>query len=157
MANFVYNTAAKEIFDQSLDLLVDTIKVGLSTSTHTADRDDDTLDDGTASDFSSGELSGTGYTAGFNGAGRKTLASKAIVVDKTNDRAEFDAADLTWTGLAGAAGTIANIELFKEITNDASSRAIAHIDTGTGLPLIPNGGDVTVAWNAEGIIQLRTT
>lgn len=153
MANFVYNTAAGDMWQDIIDLLNDTIKAGLSSSTHTADRDDDFLDDGTGSDFQSGELSGTGYTAGFGGAGRKTLASKTITVDKTNDRAEFDCADLTWTGIN--AGTPNKLTVLKEITNDAASKAIANIDDG-GFPVTTNGGDLTVQVNAEGLIQLST-
>jgi hypothetical protein len=153
MASFVYNTAAGDMWQDVVDLLNDVIKVGLSTSVHTVDRDDDFLDDGTASDFSSGELTGTGYAAGFGGAGRKTLASKTITVDKTNDRAEFDAADLTWTAIN--AGTAAQATVLKEITNDPASKLIANIDTG-GFPVVTNGGDLTITWNAEGILQLST-
>jgi hypothetical protein len=152
-ASFVYNTAAGDMWQDIVDLINDTIKVGLSTSVHTVDRDDDFLDDGTASDFSSGELTGTGYTAGFGGAGRKTLASKTITVDKTNDRAEFDAADVTWTAIT--AGTAAQATLLKEITNDAASKLIANVDTG-GFPVVTNGGDLTIQWNVEGVLQLST-
>ena len=32
---------------------------------------------------------------------------------------------------------------------------IAYIDTGvTGLPVTPNGGNITVTWNASGIFKL---
>lgn len=152
-ASFVYNTAASDMWQDIIDLLNDTIKMGLSTSVHTVDRDDDFLDDGTASDFSSGELSGTGYVAGFGGAGRKTLGSKTITADKTNDRAEFDCADVTWTAIN--AGTAAQATVMKEITNDPASKLIANIDTG-GFPVVTNGGDLTFQVNAEGLIQLST-
>lgn len=152
-ASFVYNTAAGDMWQDIIDLLNDTIKLGLSTSVHTVDRDDDFLDDGGASDFSSGELSGTGYVAGFGNSGRKTLASKTITVDKTNDRAEFDCADVTWTAIN--AGTAAQATVLKEITNDAASKVIANIDTG-GFPVVTNGGDITIQVNAEGLIQLST-
>lgn len=155
MANFVANTAGGEMWRGSstaLDLINDTIKMGLSSSTHTVDRDDDLLDDGTSSDFSSGELSGTGYAAGFGGAGRKTLASKTMTIDKANDRTEFDCADVTWTAIN--AGTAAQATIMKEITNDGASRYIANIDSG--FPVVSNGGDVTLQVNAEGLIQLST-
>lgn len=153
MASFIYNTAAGDMWQDIIDLINDTIKVGLSTSTHTADRDDDFLDDGSGSDFQSGELTGTGYTAGFGGAGRKTLASKSITVDKTNDRAEFTCAVVTWSAIN--AGTAAQATVMKEITNDAASKCIANIDTG-GFPVVTNGGDLTLTPNAEGLLQLRT-
>lgn len=153
MASFHYNEAAKKVYDQTLDMLVDTIKVGLSTSVHVPIRDNDFLDEGGADDFIDGELSGTGYASGFGNSGRKTLASKTIVMDKPNDRAEFDAADVTWTSID--AGTAAQGTLLKEITNDAASLTIVNIDTG-GFPITTNGGDLTMQWNAEGISQLST-
>lgn len=153
MASFVYNQAAVDMWTAVIDLLANTIKVGLSTSTHVPNRDDDFLDIAGSTDFTAGELTGTGYTAGFGGAGRKTLASKAIAVDKTNDRAEFDAADVTWTAIS--AGTAAQLTIMKEITNDAASKTIANVDTG-GFPVVTNGGDLTVQWNTETIIQLST-
>jgi hypothetical protein len=34
-------------------------------------------------------------------------------------------------------------------------RLFAYIDTGvTGLPVVTNGGDITITWNASGIVQL---
>ena len=152
-ASWVYNTAAGDMWQDVIDLLNDTIKMGLSTSTHVPNRDDDFLDIAGTTDFTAGELTGTGYTAGFGGAGRKTLASKTITVDKTNDRAEFDCADVTWTAIN--AGTAAQATVLKEITNDAASKTISNIDTG-GFPVVTNGGDLTLAVNAEGLIQLST-
>jgi hypothetical protein len=36
-----------------------------------------------------------------------------------------------------------------------TSRLVAYIDTGvTGLPVTPNGGDITITWNASGIFAL---
>lgn len=153
MADFHYNEAAKKVYDQTLDMLVDVIKVGLSTSVHVPIRNDDFLDESGADDFIDGELSGTGYTAGFGNSGRRTLVSKSIVVDKPNDRAEFTAANLTWTSID--AGTAAQATVLKEITNDAASITIANIDSG-GFPIVTNGGDLSINWDAEGIIQLAT-
>lgn len=148
MASFVYGPSAEKIIEQSLDLLVDTIKVGLSNSTHVPDKDDEFLDNGGADDFIDGELSGTGYTSGFGNSGRTALGSKTVVYDTANDRVEFDAANTTWTGID--AGTIEHATLLKEITNDAASPCIAEVDVATQAT---NGGDITIQWNAEGIIQ----
>jgi hypothetical protein len=159
MASFVTNIAADRIWDGTDDWLTDTIKVGLSTSVHVPNRDDDFLDEAGADDFVDGELSGTGYTAGFGGAGRKTLTGKSVVVDDPNDRAEFDAADLLpastgWPGLN--AGTIAQIVPLKEVTADTDSPPLMNIDNAPELPLVTNGGNVGITWNAEGVGQLRT-
>jgi hypothetical protein len=153
MASFVYGLAAELIVEQSLDYLANTIKTGLSNTTHVPNKDDQFLDDVGADDFIDGELSGTGYTAGFGAAGRGAddgqLLSKTVVYDTANDRVELDAADTVWTGIN--AGTIAQVTLLKEITNDAASVVIANVDVAD---TVTNGGDITIQWDAEGIIQL---
>ena len=149
MASFMYGLASELIVEQSLDFLVDTIKVGLSTSVHVPNKDDQFLDDAGADDFIDGELSGTGYVAGFGNSGRRTLASKTVVYDTANDRVELDAADTVFTAIN--AGTIEHASLLKEITNDAASPIIVEVDIATQAT---NGGDVTIQWNAEGIAQL---
>lgn len=156
MASFAMNRAVKDIVsnDTTLDLLDDTIKAVLVTSTYTPNRDDDVIDAGTGSDVQSGELSGTGYTGGFAGSGRKTLASKTVTESDANDRAEFTAAAITWTAIN--AGTIAGMVLVKEITNDTSSRVIAFLDSSS-FPLVTNGGDVTITPASAGLIQFSTT
>lgn len=154
MADFLYNTGSVRLWDtlQPLDLIVDTVKVMLVTSSYVANRDNDFIEEG-ANDANEHEITGTGYTAGFGGAGRLTLASKTITVDKTNDRGEFDCANLVWTAIN--AGTPSQMLVISEITNDLASPLIAHVDSG-GFPIVTNGGDLTVTINAEGLIQLST-
>jgi len=96
------------------------------------------------------EIAVSGYTGGFGGAGRKTLASRTLVADDSNDRGVFDAADVTWTAL-GAGDTIAFVVLFKELTSDALSPLIAVFDV-TDTPT--NGGDITIQWSSNGLITL---
>lgn len=156
MADFVYGRAALKMIlgsgvTPTIDLLNDTIKVGLSTSTHVENKDDTFLADGGADDFDDGELSGSGYVAGFGNSGRKTIGSKTLAYDAANDRVEFDGADQTWSAIN--AGTAAQATLLREVTNDAGSPPIANIDSG-GFPVVTNGGDLTIQWNAEGIIHL---
>jgi len=157
MADFLYNTGSNDLWDttQPVDLIVDTIRVMLCTSSYVANRDNDLVDAGGANDPIDEELTGTGYTAGHGNSGRKTLASKTITVDKPNDRTEFDAADVVWTSIS--AGTASQALVHKEgSADDTTARLICHIDTG-GFPIVTNGGDLTITWNAEGIFQLRTT
>ena len=149
MASFAYGLAMELVVEQSLDLLVDVIKVGLSDATHVPNKDDQFNDDAGTDDFIDGELSGTGYTGGFGGSGRMTLGSKTVVYDTANDRVEFDAADTVW--MAINAGTIVQATLMKEITNDAASPVIVNVDVAD---TVTNGGDITIQWNSEGILQL---
>ncbi len=113
MASLVYNTAKKEIMDGTIDLGVDVIKVMLVTSSYVANADHLFVDEAGANDPIDHELTGTGYVAGFAGAGRKTLASKTFTADLANDRAEFDVADVVWTAIT--AGTAAAFIVYKHL------------------------------------------
>ena len=115
MASGWYNSGKRDIFDNTIDLDGDTIKMMLVDDTYTPDADHDFVDDVVGD-----ELSGSGYTGGFAGSGRKTLAGKAFSTDLANDRAEFTCTALTWAAID--AGTAAYRILIKEITNDASAR-----------------------------------
>ena len=50
----------------------------------------------------------------------------------------------TLTTVPGAAGACNYIAIFKDTGVDGTSLLIALIDTGTGLPITPNGGDVVI-------------
>lgn len=140
MASVIYNSAKAKLMNGSIDLDTDTIKCALVTSSYTPDIDaHEFFDDLT------NEISGTGYTAG--GA---TLASPSVAVDNTNDRAEFDATDTSWT-----TATITNARaavIYKSTGVAGTSPLIAYIDFGTDKS--SSGGTFTITWNAEGIIQL---
>lgn len=145
----VYNQFKKLEANGTIDLLTDTIKVMLVGSTYTANADHTFVNSAAYQT----ELGGTGYASGYAGAGRKTLSSKVVVQDDVNDRAEFSAAPVTWTAIN--AGTAAGCLIIREraATGDTMSELIAFIDSG-GFPIVTNGGDLTISWNAEGILQL---
>ena len=153
MANIVYNRAKKELLDGTLDLVSDVIQIMLVTASYVANANDDFVDEAGANDPIDHELTGTGYAAGYAGAGRKTLAAKAFAEDDPNNRGEFDdTADITWTAIN--AGTAAAAVLIKKgSADDTTGLLIAYIDQG-GFPVVTNGGDLTIQWNAEGILQL---
>jgi len=147
MANTVYNRAKGLLLDGTLDLTSDTLKVMLVGTGYTPNADDDFADTPAAS-----EISVTGYTPGFAGSGRKTLGTKAFVVNDTNDRGEFTAANLTWTGLAAGA-TIKWAIVYKHITSDAASPLIAALDVhATGLAT--NGGDIGLNFTSGIVLQI---
>lgn len=121
------------------------LKLLLVDANYTFDKDHDYV-----SDVVANELTGTGYTGGFGGSGRKSLATKTLTLDDTNDRIVLDADDLTWSGIN--AGTAAAAILFRELTNDASSPLWAYLDPAN---VVTNGGDVTLIWNAAGILRIQ--
>ena len=92
-------------------------------------------------DVSANEESGTGYTA--TGV---TLSNKAVTKDTTNDRAKFDADDVTWTGLN--VGTPSHAILYDD--THASDTLVAYWEVTTPT----NGGNYTLQFGANGIILL---
>ncbi len=156
MVDFLYNRGSADVWDtlQPVDLIVDVIRVMLCTSSYVADRDDDLVDAGGVNDPIDHELSGANYVAGHGNSGRRTLASKTITVDKPNNRTEFDAADVVWTSIN--AGTASQALVHSEgVADDTTARLLAHIDSG-GFPGVTVGSDLTLQWDPEGILQLRT-
>lgn len=63
----------------------------------------------------------------------------------------FDGDNVTFTALTGAVVTAFAIARQNAGAN-TTWRLVIYVDTGqTGLPVTPNGGDVTIAWHASGI------
>jgi len=138
MASFVYNYYKQKVNEALIDLVDDTIKVALTTSSYTPNQDThDFFDDIT------NEVSHASYTAG--GA---TLASKTLTLDTTNDRVDFDAADVVW---ASATFTARYAVIYKSTGTAATSPLIALIDFGADKS--PSAEDFTIVWNAAGILR----
>lgn len=75
------------------------------------------------------------------------------LVSKSYTDGVFDAADVTYPAVTGNSAEA--IVLYIDTGNVNTSRLVAYLDTGfTGLPVTPNGGDITVTWNASGIFAL---
>ena len=105
-----------EVLDEQHDLVADTIKIALYTSSAS-------LGAGTTAYSTTNEITGTGYTAGGVALSSKT-------VDTSGTTAYFDSADPSWT----SATFTANGALIYNDTN--SDKAIA---------VLAFGGDFTVA------------
>lgn len=144
MASGWYTSGLRDVADRTIDLVGDTLKLILVTSAYTPDKDH-----AFASSLTN-ELSGTGYTGGFNGSGRKTAGSKSWSTDTVNDRVEFTFGGVTWTTIN--AGNPKYAILVKEITNDAATRLIGYLDLAS---TVTNGGDITITPDAvAGAFQL---
>lgn len=145
MTDIIYNSAKLRFMDAGWDLDEgnDDFQVALVASGYVEDQDNhDFFNDIT------NELSGTGYTAGG-----EDLANQATTQDNTDNEAVFDGDDITWTGLD--AGTIAALIGYVNTAGSPGTDPLMfNIDQATGLPLVTNGGDVTIAWAAEGIVNL---
>lgn len=81
------------------------------------------------------------------------VATSGNLASKTVALGVFDAADITFTAVSGS--SIEAIIIYRDSGVSATSELIAYIDTGvTGLPVTPNGGDITIQWNASGIFAI---
>lgn len=76
------------------------------------------------------------------------------ILSKTQTNGTFDGTDLTYTAVTGSSAE-ALVLYRKNAGANTTWPLIAYIDTGvTGLPVTPNGGNITITWNASGIFTL---
>lgn len=71
---------------------------------------------------------------------------------KTFTNGVFDAADYTFSAVTG--NTAEAIVYFVDTGNAATDALICYVDSGSGLPFTPNGGDCNVTINASGICAI---
>lgn len=65
----------------------------------------------------------------------------------------FDGDNVTYTGVTG--NSVEALVIYIDTGVAGTSRLVAYIDSSvTGLPVTPNGGDITITWNASGIFAL---
>lgn len=128
MANALYDAGRAAFLGADIDWLADNIKVSLvrgytpNMSTH------DMLDDVT-------------------GAGGTLVATSGNLGTKTSTAGVADAADVTYTTVSAGA-SCAHLVLYKDTGTPSTSALIGLIDTATGLPITPNGGDITIQWDS---------
>lgn len=78
---------------------------------------------------------------------------QTIGATKSYTNGVFDGGDVTFPAVTGNSAEALVIYIDTGVAG--TSRLVAFIDTGvTGLPVTPNGGDITVTWNASGIFAL---
>lgn len=74
------------------------------------------------------------------------VATSGNFASKTVAAGVADAADVVLSTVTGDQSEA--IVIYQDSGTESTSRLIAYIDTATGLPLTPNGGDITVAWDS---------
>lgn len=127
MANALYPKFKEALLSQSpsINLSSDTINVALiDTGVYTYNAAHDFWDDAVAG------LVGTAQTLG----------------SKTVTNGVFDAADVTFTSVSGS--TVEALIIYKSTGVNSTSPLIAYIDTATGLPVTPNGGNISITWDS---------
>jgi hypothetical protein len=81
------------------------------------------------------------------------VGTDQTIGSKTFTNGVFDGDNVTFPAVSGASAEA--LLIYIDTGTAGTSRLIAFIDTGvTGLPVVPNGGDITVTFNASGIFAL---
>ena len=124
MANTLYDLGRQAFLDGDIDWTNDTIKVAL-------------VDTGTYT-FSQSHQ----YHSSISSA---VVGTAVTLSSKTSTSGVADAADAAFTAVSGS--TVEALVIYKDTGSSATSPLIAYIDTATGLPATPNGGDITVTWD----------
>ncbi|WP_032137131.1 hypothetical protein [Kingella negevensis] len=126
MANTLFDNSRQMFLEGQLNWLTDTIKcILVDTGAYTPQTGQHKF----LSDISSSARI----------AGPVTLTAKATAGGAA------DAADCTFTSVSGA--SVEAIVIYKDTGVESTSPLIAYIDTATGLPITPNGGDIIVTWD----------
>ena len=125
MANRLYDLGRESFLKGEISWSGDNIKACLvDSASYTPD---------TAADQFLSDMSGVVATSG-------NLASK------TTTDGVADAADVTFSSVIGNQSEY--IVVYQDTGTPSTSRLIALVDTATGLPVTPNGGDIVVQWDS---------
>lgn len=126
MANALFDLGRGHFLDANIDWSVDNIKLVC------VDHADDTPVPAT-DDFFDDILAAA------------RVAISGNFASKTSTNGVADAADMTLTSVTG--DQFESIVIYKDSGTESTSNLIAFIDTATGLPFTPSGGDITVQWD----------
>jgi hypothetical protein len=89
----------------------------------------------------------------YSSASASAVGTPQTIGTKTFTNGVFDGADVTFTAVTGS--QVVALIIYVDTGVAATSPLVAFLDTGvTNLPVTPNGGDITITWNASGIFAL---
>ncbi len=126
MANVLFDKGREGFLDGSIDWDTDTIKLVC-------------VDHGVDVPLPASDAFFSDILAGAR------IATSAAFTNRQVTSGVADAADVTLTAVTGA--SFESIVIYKDTGTETTSRLIAFIDTATGLPCTPNGGDITIQWD----------
>jgi hypothetical protein len=129
MANALYAKFKEAMLSGTYDLATANIKCMLVTTSYTPN-------------LASDQYVGNGTTPIPTGA---IVARSGNLASVSVTLGVFNAAAETLTSVSGSAASY--IVIYLDTGSDATSPLICIIDTATGLPITPNGGDIAIAWD----------
>lgn len=107
-----------------------------------------------ASAFSGSEIGAASFTSGYSGTIRISLTSRVLNINTTSHQAEFQAASVTWSGIASANGTPAAFIILQQAGSDGTSPLVAYNSLG-GFPVTLNGTNLTISFTSAGVFDLQ--
>lgn len=126
MANTLYDKTRQRFLEAQINWMTDTIKVILvDTGAYTP------------------QVGIHEYLSDIPSSAR--IAGPVTLTAKATTGGAADAADVTFPSVSGP--SIEAIIIYSDTGTEATSPLIAIIDTATGLPITPNGGDIIVVWD----------
>lgn len=126
MANTLYDSARTRFLEAGINWMTDTIKVILvNTGAYTP------------------QVAVHQYLSDIPTSAR--IAGPVTLTAKATTGGAADAADCTFPSVSGS--SIQAIIIYVDSGTESTSPLIAIIDTATGLPITPNGGDIIVVWD----------
>lgn len=126
MTNAIYTKAKEQMLQAGIDLintpvkaiLVDTLNYSVNTATHV-------------------NLTDIGEVA--------RTAISPVLTNKVVTDGVFNADNVTFPDVTGNQSEA--IVIYLETGLEETSLLVAYIDTATGLPITPNGGDIVIQWD----------
>ena len=139
MTNHLYPIGRRGYLAGELDWDANTIRITL------IDRDSYKISGGSVHEF---------YGVVTALAARVKVSDTNALGTKTTVSGIADAGNITLSAVSGNA--VGAIIIWQDSGSVDTSRLIAYVDTGTGLPASPNSGDIEVQWSngASAIFQL---
>jgi len=125
MANALYLKAKEAFLNGSINMVANTITIAL-------------VDTGVYTFSSSHQFR--------NEVSNSAVISTTTLTNKTITNGVFDADDATFTSVTGA--NCEALLIFQDTGVQSTSRLVAYVDSATGLPILPNGGDISVAFSS---------
>ena len=136
MANYIFSVAKQEMLrgNTSLNLVTGNVCMCLCNSTYTANVSSDQF---------------------FSNATSGLITPAAQVASVSITGGIFKCANVTFPSVASGNGTATQVVLYINSGANTTSPLIAHLDSATGLPVSPNGGDLTIVVDSvNGLFQL---
>lgn len=90
----------------------------------------------------------------YSSAASGAIGTPQNITSPTVTTGTFDGSDLTYTAVTGASIEALIIYRHNSGANTTWPLVLYEDTSVTGLPVTPNGGNITITWNASGIFTL---